>query len=213
MMDVSNIRKELAEAARRLYQRGLTTVSGGNISARSGSGSILITRSGPDKGTFTGEDICEISPDGENLSPGQAPSMECGMHLSLYRTRPDVNSVIHAHPPTAVAFSASGRDIDTTLTGESYLLLGRIERVPAAVMGSEELARSAGEAAAHSDVILIDNHGPVCLGESITEAYGRIELLEQAARVTLITSLLENRRPLPDEILREIDSIFGKSGG
>ncbi len=204
-----NLKNEIAAMARRLYSRGLTTVSGGNISARHGSGSILITRSGPDKGKLTAEDICEISTEGENLSVPISPSMEKEMHLEIYRRRPGVNAVIHAHTPVASAFSATGRNIDTTLTGESYLILGKVQRIPGGTMGSAPLAEEAAEAAENSDVILMENHGPVCLGKTLMEAYNRVEVLEHAARMTLITHLLGGCSPLSGETIRSIDSLFG----
>jgi L-fuculose-phosphate aldolase len=203
-----NIREEIAEITRRLYRRGLTTVSGGNISAIGGYGSIFITRSGPDKGMLTGEDICEISSGGDILSAGLNPSMETGMHLAIYRRRPDTGAIIHSHPTVACAFSATDREIDTTLTGETYLLLGKIEKVPGETMGSEALAEVVGKAAVSSDVIMIGNHGPVCLGRSLMEAYNRTEVLEQAARMTLAAHMLGNCSGLSAEALRHIDSIF-----
>ena len=203
------LKEEIAAMARRLYRRGLTTVSGGNISARHVSGSILITRSGPDKGNLSAEDICEISAEGENLSPALSPSMEKEMHLKIYRRRPETNAVIHAHTPIASAFSCAGRNIDTTLTGESYLILGKVQRVAGGAIGSGPLAEAAAEAAENSDVILIQNHGPVCLGKTLMEAYNRIEVLEHAARMTLITHLLGGCSPLSGEALENIESLFG----
>lgn len=205
------LKEEIAAMARRLYRRGLTTVSGGNISARHVSGSILITRSGPDKGNLSAEDICEISAEGENLSPALSPSMEKEMHLKIYRRRPGINAVIHAHTPIASAFSCTGRNIDTTLTGESYLILRKVQRVAGGTMGSGPLAETAAEAAGSSDVILIENHGPVCLGKTLMEAYNRIEVLEHAARMTLITHLLGGCSPLSGEALENIESLFGNS--
>jgi len=203
------IKAEIAGAIRKLYRRGLTTTGGGNVSARGDNGSLFITRSGPDKGELTSADICEISSGGENLSSGLTPSMETQMHLRIYRTRPDVNAVVHSHTPVASAFSATGMRINTSLTGESHLMLGRIERVASRTMGSEALADAAAIAAERSDVIMILNHGPVCLGKSVMEAYSRMEVLEHTARMTLITHLLGNCSELSTNALEEIDALFG----
>jgi ribulose-5-phosphate 4-epimerase/fuculose-1-phosphate aldolase len=98
-------RKEVARFMRRLYKRGLTTASGGNISIRLQDG-ILITPSGLDKGTIKGNQIGLISFTGENLSAALKPSIEFAMHLAIYKSRPDVFAIVHAHPPLATSFTA-----------------------------------------------------------------------------------------------------------
>jgi L-fuculose-phosphate aldolase len=206
---MNDYREEIAYYMKRLYERGLTTTCGGNISLRSENGSILITPSGPDKGRLTADMICEVSLDDGTLLSGSTPSMETALHLKVMRARPDVNAVIHAHPTFASAFSATGRKIESGLTGETRLVLGKIGSVPYARMGSEELASLVKEAARDSNVLLMANHGPICLGVSLGEAFNRIEVLEQAARITLITTMLGGRNELGAIELEAIDRLFG----
>ncbi|MCD6379791.1 class II aldolase/adducin family protein [bacterium] len=200
-------KEEIAYFMKRLYSRGLTTTSGGNISLRITNGSILITPSGDDKGRLTAETICEISTDGENLSSHQKPSMETYLHLLIYKRRGDIKAIIHAHPPWTTTLSATGRKTKSNLTGESRFILGEIARVPYALMGSEKLALAVSEAATNTDVLLMENHGPVCLGLSLEDAFNKIEVLEAAAKATLITELLGDANELTGEQISEIDKL------
>ena len=200
-------KEEIAYFMKRLYSRGLTTTSGGNISMRKDSSSILITPSGPDKGRLTAETICEISTDVKNFSLNHKPSMETLLHLEIYKRRSDITAIIHAHPPWTTALSAAGKKIKTNLTGESRFILGEITIVPYALMGSEELAMAAAKAAAKTDVLIIENHGPVCLGLSLEDAFNKIEVLEAAAKTTCITELLGGANELTHEQISEIDKL------
>ncbi len=198
---------EIAYFMRRLYSRGLTTTSGGNISLRENSGSIFITPSGLDKGRLTAETICEISADGKNLSSNQKPSIETSLHLLIYKRRGDIKAIIHAHPPWTTALSAAGKKINSNFTGESRFILGEITSVPYALMGSEDLALAVSEAAVTTDVLLMEKHGPVCLGISLEDAFNKIEVLEAAAKTSLVAELLGSANELTDEQISEIDKL------
>jgi len=209
-MDERTLREDVAACMRRLYDRRLTTCSGGNVSARLGD-RVLITPSGLDKGRLTGEQIVAVGPDGRVAAGGPAPSMETGMHLAVYRARPDAAAIVHGHPTVATAFTATGRRIDCRLAGESRALLGEPAPVPYALMGTPELAEAAAAAAARADVLLMANHGVLAVGRTLHEAFDRIEVLEEAARMTLVTALLGDARPLGDREIAAIDALFGRS--
>ena len=100
-------REELAYFTKRLYERGLTTCSGGNVSIRTASGHVLITPSALDKARIGCEQIGMLSVTGENLTPHITTSMETGMHLAVYAARADVGAVVHAHPTTATSFTTT----------------------------------------------------------------------------------------------------------
>jgi len=208
MEDVT--REEIAYYMRRLYSRGLTTSCGGNISGRSSDDSIYITPSGPDKGRMTAASICEVDMNGKLISGEGEPSMETSLHLKIMKKRPDINAVIHAHPPVATAFSAVEKEISTTLTGECRLVLGEITRVPYSTMGSDKLAEEVSSAAARSDVILMENHGPLCAGATLAQAFSRLEVLEEAARMTLITGLLGGAKHLGQVEIDAIDRLLDR---
>ncbi len=209
MNDYKLLRKEVARFMRRLYERGLTTASGGNISARLHD-TILITPSAFDKGLIRGKEIGILSLQGKNLTPNMKPSIESDMHIAIYKARPDVLAIVHAHPFTATSFTAMNKTIDCTLTAEAFAILGTPVVAPYALMGTQELASTVASAAkGPANVILLENHGIVCLGKDLLMAFDRLEVLEAAARMTCITHMMGNKRQLDNIQQREIDKMMG----
>lgn len=202
---------EIAYFMRRLYRQRLTTTSGGNISARLPDQRMAITPSSLDKGRLTGRQILVVGLDGENHTPDLKPSIESGMHLAIYQSRPDVQAIVHAHPITATAFSISGQPINCELIAESYALLHRIARAPYALMGTAELAGQVAAQACSADLILLQNHGVVALGDTLLRAFDRLELVEAAAQMTLITRQLGDTSPLREEWKHDIDAMMGRA--
>ena len=211
---MKSLRKAVARYMRRLYKQGLTTASGGNISVRVDNG-IFITPSALDKGTNRGNQIGFITFEGENLTPELKPSIENVMHLALYRVRPDISAIVHAHPPIATSFTAMGRKIDCTLIAEARAILGTPVIANYALMGTKQLAEAVSAAALETDsgkpnIVMMENHGVVCLGTDLLSAFDRLEVLEAAARMTLITSLMGSVRPLKPDQLKEIDNLMNQ---
>jgi L-fuculose-phosphate aldolase len=201
-------RREVARFMRRLYRQGLTTTSGGNISMRITEDLILITPSSTDKGTMKWKDVGIMSMLGENLTPKLKPSMESGMHLSIYRKSKETYAIIHAHPVFASSFTAMKSVINTRLTAEATAILGEPKVVPYAIMGSEELARLAAENILNSDILLLENHGILAAGSSLLQAFDKIEVLENAARMTVIVELMKKKSPLTKTRIMEIEKLF-----
>jgi L-fuculose-phosphate aldolase len=202
-------RKEVARFMRRLYNYRLTTTSGGNISLRVSEDIILITPSATDKGTMRWKEIGIMTMNGENLTPGLKPSIESEMHLSVYRKMKDVKAIVHAHPVFASSFTATKCEIDTTLTAEAVAILGTPVMVPYALMGTSGLAKIVADNAEKSSVLLLENHGVLTTGNTILQAFDRIEVLENAAKMTVIVGLTKRKRPLSESRLKEIENMFG----
>ena len=192
----SDARQEIAYFMRRLYRQGLTTTSGGNISMRVDAETIAITPSALDKARIRANQVGLMRTDGTNLTPELRPSIETRMHLELYAARVGVGAIVHAHPVTASAFTAAATPIDCTLLVESCAILGTPVVAPYAPMGTPELARRVAEAARDADCILMRNHGVVSLGGDLLEAFDRMELLEAAARMTVVARGLDGVTPL-----------------
>jgi len=207
---MKNKRKELAYFGRRLYEQGLTTSLGGNLSVRLPRGNFLVTASGKDKARLGPRDICEIRATGENATHGKKPSIETAIHLAIYRARPDVDAVVHAHPAIASAFSASKKPVNTSLTAEARVVLGIPAKAAYALSGSEELCAGVAEAAASSNVIILENHGVIALGETLLEAFHRVEVLEEASRMTLAGLMLGDARELDEKEVSALLSFFGR---
>lgn len=208
MIAADTKRNEIAGFMRRLYERGLTTSSGGNISCRISDDCILITASRTDKGDMHAEDVGIVTIAGKNLTPHLVSSIETAMHLAVYRLNPAVSAVIHAHPVHASAFTASGADLRTDLLSESYAFLGTPVEAPYALMGSEELAQNVAQASTKGCCILMRNHGVMTVGSTLFEAYDRIEVLENAARTSLITTALGSAKPLNQKQRAAIDILL-----
>ncbi len=189
-------RKEVAYFMRRLYKMGLTTTSGGNISILCNN-HILITPSTLDKGRLRAKDIAILAIDGNNLTPEIKPTSEKDMHIEIYRKNKTVDAIVHAHPVTASAYACTGNEINTELMSEHYAILGTPVRANYATMGTKELAENVSEACTLSKVILMDNHGVLATGKSILQAFDRIEVLENAAKTSLITEIIKGKKSIP----------------
>jgi L-fuculose-phosphate aldolase len=201
-------RKEVARFMRRLYKHALTTTSGGNISLRISEKIILITPSATDKGRMKWKEVGIINISGENLTPHLKPSIETEMHLAIYRKKKDVLAIVHAHPVFASLFTAIKAKINTNLTSEAKAILGDPLLVRYAVMGSRALAEVAAENILKSDILLLENHGILTTGSNVLQAFDKIEVLENAAKMTLMTEMTGKRRPLDKARILELEKLF-----
>jgi len=203
-MDYYAEREEVAYFMRRLYDKNLTTCSGGNVSQKVNKDIICITPSALDKGRITPEQIGIITLKGENLTPELKPSIETSMHIAVHNMRPDIKAVVHAHPVTASSFTASEMKINTALIAESAAVLGIPVFTQYAKQGSTELAQIVSAATATANIVLMSNHGVLTVGETLLKAFDRIEVLEASAKITLYTELLGPKRALSDSQLTEL---------
>jgi L-fuculose-phosphate aldolase len=200
-------RKEVARFMRRLYDHSLTTTSGGNISLRISGDIIAITPSATDKGRMKWKDVGIMTMKGENLTPDLKPSIEAEMHLSIYRTR-DIKAIVHAHPVFATAFTAMENRINTSLTAEACAILGEPVFVPYALMGTKKLANIVAESIKKTDILLLENHGILSVGANLLQAFDKIEVLENAARITVIVEVMGNKKSLSKARIDEIEKLF-----
>ncbi len=201
-------RREVARFMRRLYRQGLTTTSGGNISLKVSDDIIIITPSATDKGRMRWKDVGIMSVLGENLTPDLKPSIEFALHLNIYKKNTEVAAVVHAHPVFASSFTAMNCKINTSLTAEATAICGEPRLVPYALMGSEELADKVSQHAIESDVLLLENHGILTTGANLLQAFDKLEVLENAAKMTLIVSLNGRKKALSTLRIRELERLF-----
>ncbi len=201
-------KEQVAYFMRRLYRQFLTTTSGGNISCRTADGNIAITASQTDKCEQSPETIAIVAPDGKSLTPELKPSIETGLHLAVYAARPDIQAIVHAHPPTATFVCAAAEHrLNTHLTAEAYAITGDAVRIPYALMGTPELARLVAEQLRHCDCGLMENHGVIAVGPGLLSAFDKMELLENAAKQTLMSYTLP-ARSLTGAQLSQIDQFM-----
>jgi L-fuculose-phosphate aldolase len=201
-------RKQVACFMRRLYNHGLTTTSGGNISYRISDDVILITPSATDKGNMKWKEVGIMTILGENLTPDLKPSIESEMHLSIYKKKKEVRAIVHAHPVFASSFTAMKLKIDTNLTAEACAILGNPLMVPYALMGTSDLANIVSENILNSDILLLENHGILTTGSNLLQAFDKIEVLENAAKMTLIVEMTNKKSPLSKSRILQIEKLF-----
>ena len=205
-------REQVAYFMRRLYREGLTTTSGGKLSCRAGEAHIALTPSAVDKGEMQADQVGILGLDGTNETPALRPSIESAMHLAIYRQHPRVQAIVHAHPLTASFFCACTDPINTHLTAEAYVILGEPVMTEYHRMGTPELAAAVADGVGRGVCVLLRNHGVLTVGETLLQAFDRLEVLEVAARQTL---LRPNRAPLHELTTlqrRELDQYVGRPG-
>jgi len=200
-------RREVARFMKRLYNHGLTTTSGGNISLRISDDIILITPSATDKGRMKWDEVGIMNSKGESLTPHLKLSIESGMHLAIYKSK-NVNAIVHAHPVFATSFTAMKRKINTSLTAEACAILGEPVFVPYELMGTKDLATVVSEQIDKSDILLLENHGILSVGKDLLQAFDKIEVLENAARMTVIVEMMGKKSPLTPGRIEEIKRLF-----
>lgn len=198
-------RKAVADCMKRLYDRGLTTVSGGNISLRLDGEKFCITPSGIDKGNLTPEVIAIVKFDGTNLTPNLKLSIETEMHRLVLLARPEMNAIVHAHPTYASAYSTQmPTTLNTKLTAEAYYILGDVINVPYSLMGTKTLAERVAEASKKHKTLLMENHGALVMSKTLLGAFDAMDLLERSAVMTSITQNLPGSHELTEAQMEEI---------
>ena len=190
---------QLIAIMRRIYERGLTTTSGGNLSIRDDNGDIWITPSGIDKGSLTRADIMQVKPDGTVIGL-HTPSVELPFHAHVYRIRPDLRAVLHAHPPTLVAYSLARMIPDTRLNASAALTCGEIAMAAYEVPGSEKLGDNIALWFEKGyNTVMMENHGCVIGAKDIFEAYKVFETLDSAGRLEMGARKVGTPAPLTPE--------------
>lgn len=194
-------REELVETMRRIYRYKMTTTSGGNLSIIDPDGSIWITPSRVDKGSLQPTDVVRVQADGtrEGLHP---PSSEFPFHREIYRRRPDIKAIVHAHPGALVAFSICRKVPDTRVQSHAHSVCGRVALAPYACPGTTELGAKIAETfAGGADCVLLENHGVVIGGRDLQEAFQRFETLEFVAQTLIHAAALGDVQVLSPQFL------------
>ena len=189
---------QLVTIMNRIYQYGMTTTSGGNLSIRDENGDIWITPSGIDKGNLTRADINCVKPDGTILGPHK-PSVELPFHKQIYALRPDLHGVLHAHPPTLVAFSLARKIPNIHLIPNATLVCGNVAMAKYDVPGSAQLGKNIAEKFAEGhNTVMMENHGVVCGASDLFHAFMAFETLDFCGRLEIDANKLGSPRSLSD---------------
>ena len=183
-------RREICTAGRWIHARHFAPATDGNISIRLDTSRVLTTPTCLSKGMMTPDDLVVTDMQGRALSGARPPSTELAMHLLIYRLRPDVYAICHAHPPIATGFAAAGVPLDKAILSEAVSSLGCVPLAPYGTPGTTELCDSIEPLLRNHDAILLANHGVVTYGHDLLSAFFRLETVEHFAQVSLVTQLL-----------------------
>ncbi len=189
---------DLITIGRKLYRRGLIAGSDGNISLRLSSGRYLMTPSGLSKGHLGLEDLVVIDDNGAVIEGRHKVSSEYGMHLTIYQKRPDVNAIVHAHPPYATAYALAGVAPPDKALPEVCVFVGSIALAEFAPPGTPMVGESIAPYLADHDAILLANHGLVTMGAHLDEAYFRLETVEHYLKILTIARQVGDVQALPE---------------
>lgn len=209
-MTRSQTARQIVAVCKALCERGFVTATDGNVSSRLPNGNILTTPTSLNKGRVRQDDLVEVTIEGRSVKTKQAPSMELGMHLFVYKKRSDINAVVHAHPTYATGFATARIPLDMPLFPEVIFGLGPIPLADFATPSTQEVADSIAPFVRSSNAILLTNHGVVTFGKDLDEAYFRMEKVEHAAHITFVARMLGGEKPLDPGQVKKLNAAFEK---
>ncbi len=200
-------RDDIVQIGRLVFQKGWVAANDGNISIRLDAERILCTPTGVCKGMMQPDDLIIVDHKGNKIFGRRERTSEIAMHLTVYQMRPDIRAVVHAHPPVATGFATAGRPLNLALLPEVIIGLGCVPLAGYGLPGTPELTEPMLPLIPKYDALLMANHGAVCYGEDVFQAYFRMETMEHFARIHLVAELLGGAKALPrPEVDKLLDS-------
>ncbi len=197
-------RKQLVRFGKWLYRLGFVPGTAGNLSVRLGPDRILATPTAMSKCLLKPSDMVIVDMDGRRVGESRNVTSEIGMHLAIYRQRPDVHAVVHAHPPIATGFASCGLALEEPLCSEVVMALGSIPLAPYATTGTEDVGSSIQPLIVDHDAVLLANHGVVTAGDTLNNAFMRMETVEHFAHICLVARQLGCPKPLSSDRLQQL---------
>lgn len=205
--DEQKLKEDIVKDGKKLYDMGYFAGTSGNISARLPDNTILITPSGVNKAESSPDLIVKTDLDGNYIEGLGKPSSEIKMHLVVYKNRPDVNAIVHAHPSFATGFAAAGISLDQKVLPEAILILGDVPLVEYSTPSTYEVPDNLEKYLEGRNAFLLANHGALTLGQDLSTAVHRIETLELFAKIILIARMLGGEKLLTREQLEKLASL------
>jgi L-fuculose-phosphate aldolase len=211
-MNLHQTKLDICEAGRRVYAQGYVASNDGNISCRIEEDRILTTPTGVSKGFLKPEDLCIVDFSGRKVSGLKNPSSEIGMHIFLYRERPDVRAVVHAHPPTATGFAVAGIPLTECVLPEVVITLGAIPIADYGTPGGPEISEPIRKYVKDYDAYLLENHGATTIGKDVMNAYYKMETMEHFAKILFVARQLGGANLLNEEQVAKLLKIRDRMG-
>ncbi len=201
----ARVRQALCRVGALCYQKGLIVGSDGNLSSRLSDGSILITPTGAMKGFLEPGHMAKVDMAGKPMDEGPRASSEVGIHLVSYQERPEMKAIVHAHPPHAVALSIADIDMQLPIIPEIIVTIGGIPTTPMATPGTHELGDSIRDVVRCSDTLIMKNHGAVCLGSNLMDAFKKLDMIEHTAKILWLAHVASGGlKPLPPDVVQKM---------
>lgn len=199
-------RAEIVRLGKRMHGCGFVAGMDGNLSVRLDKNRVLVTPTSMSKGSMQPSDLVIVDLQGRKVQGRRDVSSEIGMHLLIYRLRPDVQGIVHAHPPTATGFAASGMALTQPLVCELVVGLGCVPLARYGTPGTTELSDALEPLIPEYDAVLMANHGVVTYGQDLLHAYMKMETVEHFARIALVAHLLGHEQPLSEGDIEKLMS-------
>jgi L-fuculose-phosphate aldolase len=205
MMNEFEVKKEICEIGRRIYQAGFVAANDGNISVRMGNGHFLCTPTGVSKGFLKPADIAVVDSKGKQIGGDKPRTSEIMLHLEIFHELEWVNAVVHAHPPHATAFAVSGINVPSCILPEVEIFIGQVPLADYDTPGSKDFAETIlPHLRNKANTILLANHGAVACDSTLEQAYFHMETLDMYCRILLLSKQIGSVRQLPDQKVREL---------
>ena len=199
------LREHIVEVGRLVFQKGWVAANDGNITIRLDDQRILATPTGVSKGRMHVDDLIIVDYEGNKIEGRLERTSEIAMHLTIYNLRPDINSVVHAHPPTATGFASAGKPLAKALLPEVIIGLGCVPTADYGLPGTPALTEPMLPLIPKYDALLLANHGAVAYGKDVWQAYYRMETVEHFAKIHFVAEMLGGAKALPRV---EVDKLF-----
>lgn len=214
MANEFEIKKQICEVGRRIYNRGMVAANDGNISVKLSENEYLCTPTGVSKGFMTPEFICKVDKEGKVISAnaGFKPSSEIKMHMRVYKERPDVQSVVHAHPMYATSFAIAGIPLTQPIMPEAVIALGCVPIAKYGTPSTMEIPDAISEYLQYFDAVLLENHGALTYSDSLMNAYMKMESLEFYAQLLFLSKQIGGPQELNEEQVQKLYEIRRQMG-
>ena len=206
MQSEMDIKIEMCEIGKRVYNRGMVAANDGNFSVKLRDNEFLCTPTGVSKGFMTPEYICKVDAEGNVIeaNEGFKPSSEIKMHMRVYKEREDVKAGVHAHPMYATTFAVCGLPLTEPIMPEAVLSLGTVPLAKYGTPSTMEIPDAVSEYLPYYDAVLLENHGALSYADSLMGAYHKMEYLEFYARLLYQAKMLGGPKELTDEQVKRL---------
>ncbi|MDD4891220.1 MAG: class II aldolase/adducin family protein, partial [Phycisphaerae bacterium] len=213
MLNEWDIKRQICDVGRRMYEKGYVAANDGNISVRIGKGRFLCTPTGVSKGSLKPADIAVVDGKGKQLSGDKPRTSEIMLHLQIYDELPEINAVCHAHPPHATAFAVAGIELPSKVLPEVEIFIGQVPLANYDTPGTHQFAETIlPHLRNKANTILLANHGAVACDKDLEHAYFHLETLDMYCQILLLSKEIGSIRQIPDPKVRELLDIKKRLG-